>query len=196
MKPELRSLAEIRATVTKAARGAGCPWGMAEDAGQAAYQLSAHGLPGAAAVAALLRTPRACACSGGDSADLPACGLRAMVALMDDPAQTDVVLGPVAGPLLVAAAFLHAGSDHWRIDAGGGGLHCGPNGIVGNQDFAFGDIAEVALARSAPAETARGPSWASQPVDPQDWQALEAYAARTYVPETAASRASGAGPSD
>lgn len=49
-----RSLGEIEALARKAARGAGRSWGMAEEAGRAARWLAARGLPGPAALAALL----------------------------------------------------------------------------------------------------------------------------------------------
>lgn len=41
------SLGEIEALVTKAARGAGYPWGLASEAGAAARRLTAGGAPGA-----------------------------------------------------------------------------------------------------------------------------------------------------
>ena len=48
------SLAEIDAMGRKAARGAGLPWGLAEEAGRAARHLAAWGLPGPEALAALV----------------------------------------------------------------------------------------------------------------------------------------------
>ncbi len=196
MKHARRSLAEIRAIASKAVRGAGCPWGMAEEAGHAAYQLSAHGLPGAETVASLLRTPRACACSGGQDAALPLCGLRAMVALMDDPPEMDKELGAVAAPLLVAAAFLSGQTESWRIALDDDNLFCGPGGVQCDDDFAPPDVMDVSICPSDMSGAINAPSWGSRPVSGQAWQDLEDFAARTYVPETAASRASGAGPSE
>ena len=51
----LWSLGEVEAACRKAARGAGAPWGVAEEAGRAARWLAARGLPGPALVADLLR---------------------------------------------------------------------------------------------------------------------------------------------
>ncbi len=48
------SLNEIQALCTRAARGAGSPWGMAQDAGRAARCLAQAGLPGATLLAGLL----------------------------------------------------------------------------------------------------------------------------------------------
>ena len=49
------SLNEIEALAKKAARGSGCSWGVAEDAGRAVRWLEARGLPGAEALGTLLR---------------------------------------------------------------------------------------------------------------------------------------------
>lgn len=48
------SLNEVHATAKKATRGAGYPWGLAEEAGQAARWLCSQGLDGCAALASLL----------------------------------------------------------------------------------------------------------------------------------------------
>ena len=48
------SLNEIEATCKRAARGAGLPWGLAEEAGKAARWLTARGLPGAEELAEVL----------------------------------------------------------------------------------------------------------------------------------------------
>jgi hypothetical protein len=85
-----RTLSEIRATATKAARGAGHDWGMAEEAGLATRVLESHDLPGVHVLARLL--------SGAGGA--AQCGLRAMAALSDRlPFPDDAIPeGPVAGP--------------------------------------------------------------------------------------------------
>jgi hypothetical protein len=49
----LFSLNEIEAQLRKAARGAGLPWGLAEEAGKAARWLAMHGIDGLPASAAL-----------------------------------------------------------------------------------------------------------------------------------------------
>ncbi len=48
------SLVETKTLATKAARGGGLAWGLAEEAGFAVHWLQSHGAPGAAALAALL----------------------------------------------------------------------------------------------------------------------------------------------
>ncbi|MGI9421814.1 MAG: DUF3726 domain-containing protein, partial [Hyphomicrobiaceae bacterium] len=48
------SLNEIEVMCKRAARGAGLPWGLAEEAGKAARWLSSHGLPGPEELAEIL----------------------------------------------------------------------------------------------------------------------------------------------
>lgn len=54
-EPMLCSLNEIRALATGAARGAGLPWGVAEEAGRAARWLEARGLAGLSALEGALQ---------------------------------------------------------------------------------------------------------------------------------------------
>lgn len=198
-----RTLSEIAATCQKAARGTGCPWGLAEEAGMAARLLSSHGLPGAATIAAILTTPRSCTCTGAVSG--PRCGLEAMAALSDRIASitTDRAYhtGAVTGPMVVVAALLAAKSDGpgYRLSWPGAALCVTSEGVsvelcpdawpVQADDMTVsvlegsGDVADPAYQPSAQARS----------VDQATWQVLEDLAARTYVPESEASRASGAG---
>ena len=203
-----RSLSEIRATAQKAARGAGCCWGMAEEAGFAARLLEAHDLAGVATVDALLAAPRACACAGGvapvgghgerarDGRAL--CGLAVMARLSDgDPLQCASNWGEVAGPLLLAAALLVHAQRSGRIfelSWPGGSVICAPEGcrMMGALPAGRAAVSIQSLdAAPLPLVSARCDSRA---VPASAWQRLEDLAARTYVPETEASRAAGAGP--
>lgn len=185
-----RSLSEIQSTATKAARGAGCPWGLAEEAGIAARVLSAHGIDGAAALSALFDTPRQCACSAVRGT--AACGLLEMAALSDAPREGPI--GPVAAPLLLLAPLLlEAQADNgWRIDWPSGGAECGPGGLA-----RFGappDGSELTISRCTPSLAPTPAQWQSREVSDTAWSALEELAAKTYVPESDASRSAGAGP--
>lgn len=189
-----RTLAEITATCTKAARGAGCPWGLAEEAGQMARTLSAHGLPGAEVVSALFDTPRACDCDGHDSG--VACGLFEAASLSDLLPDQSCQFGPVAAPMLLAAACLRDGQtgQTWDLAWPGGRLRCGPAGCA-TEGGVMPVVAEtVTVSRVYETPEGTSPDWRSRPVDHRAWARLETLAARTYVPETEASRASGAGP--
>ncbi len=186
-----RTLSEIAATCTKAARGAGCPWGIAQEAGTAARLLEAHGLPGTTTLAHLFSAPRSCACTG--QADAAACGLAQMVALSDAPPDQALRIDTVAAPLLMLAPLILEGGS-WRMDWEGGAAGCGPDGawIMGEAP----KVASVTIKRQQDGQKGTGSSWHSRPVLPEAWAALQSLAARTYVPETDASRASGAGPDD
>ncbi|MEM8693621.1 MAG: DUF3726 domain-containing protein [Pseudomonadota bacterium] len=188
-----RTLSEIQATCTKAARGAGCPWGLAEEAGLAARVLEAHGLPGISTVADLFKTPRSCACDG--KAPGRSCGLAKMAAVSDAPPQDVTVLGPVAGPLLLIAPGLMDDTHVWHVDWLSGSVQTTTDGVA-IKGAPPPTVAErLTIARTGLTRTAK-PVWQSRNVDAIAWTKLEALAARTYVPDTDASRLSGAGPAD
>ncbi|MEQ8585710.1 MAG: DUF3726 domain-containing protein [Thalassobaculaceae bacterium] len=189
-----RTLSEIRAVCIRAARGAGCPWGLAEEAGIAARVLEAHGLPGVAALSRLFERRSGCACHRDP--ETPSCGLWEMAALSDDLPDTGRRLGPVSAPLLlVVPCLLDARSGGgWRIDWEDGAIVCGPGGVAREGGLFPDKVASVSVTRAAPPAESVPPDWRSRDVPDAAWCHLEALAARTYVPETAASRISGAGP--
>ncbi|MDX8355833.1 DUF3726 domain-containing protein [Cognatiyoonia sp. IB215182] len=195
MSATVRTLSEIQATCGKAARGAGCPWGMAEEAGLAVRQLEANGLRGAAALATLLTNPRACQCDGSSGA--PACGLAALVELSDAPPSAASHFGPVAAPLLLVAPCLMMACDGsgWRVEWPGGAISCSSAGVVQTGKPAPCIAETITVTRIDPAQHAGvSPDWRGRAVSDVAWKSLEALASHTYVPETDASRAKGAGP--
>lgn len=214
----VRTLSEIAATCSKAMRGAGCAWGMAEEAGLAARVLSAHGLPGAEAVAqtvsetvyetvsgavseaaskavpvtvaGLSRADRACPCQGGTG---PACGLRKMVGLLDAPPEVETTLGPMAAPLLVLAFGLMEGR-FWQITYPEGSALCGPGGVSLTGVLPAAGAGPVTLSLAAPFVPDTAADWRAVEVAPEAWALLERYAACLLVPESETSRTAGAGP--
>lgn len=190
MSETFRTLSEIRATCTKAARGAGCTWGMAEEAGLAARALASHGLPGAETVATLFDTPRACACDGTGTAS---CGLLEMAALSDAPPEGAMEFVRVAAPLLLAVPFL-SGIRGRRIDWRTGAATCGHGGVTLTGGPAPKVAERVVVSLAEPERPGTPADWHSRPVADSVWSRLESLAARTYVPESAASRSTGAGP--
>ena len=199
MTEVLRTLSEIRATATKAARGAGFDWGMAEEAGLAARVLESRGLPGVRVLARLLGGSCRCDRVLGTGARN---GLWEMVGLSDRlPFPEEAVPdGPVAAPLLLAAPlilFAREQDTAFTLGWDGAMLRCTPEGVIA-QGAVDADVARtVSLERSlgGHARTCRT-DWRSRGVPVADWERLEHLAARTLVPETAASRARGAGPAD
>lgn len=190
-----RTLSEIRATCTKAARGAGCPWGLAEEAGVAAARLQAQGLPGAETLAALFETPRNCACSNSSGTAL--CGLKEMARFSDlPPSEEQKINASLAAPLLFLAPMLDMSRDgsSWQMEWPDGQVSCDGNGLNWNGDQLPLVVNSLRIKRTGPTKDSNTPSPASQPVDPNAWDKLLASAAKTYVPETDQSRSAGAGP--
>lgn len=197
-----RTLSEIGATCLKAARGAGCPWGLAEEAAMAARLLSAHDLPGAEILAGTLAAPRACGCDG--RADAPACGIAQAAQVSDrlgDIADgRPMTLPPTVGAPLIAGALILGARRQGtalRLRWNGGAITCAPDGLLteGATPSArpvTGLVAE--RCDRPPRVTAPAPS--GRTIDMAAWNALDTLAARTLVPETAQSRAAGAGPGD
>jgi hypothetical protein len=128
------SLSELEALTRDAAHSAGLAWGLAEEAGFAVRWLAARQLPGAARAAAWLECRRdldaaALAPSGGSGVWF-ARGERLCPfvtgAAIADQAMDELVLGPVAAPLLLAPfAALAAHTRRGGLElAWEGGLVC------------------------------------------------------------------------
>ncbi len=168
------SLGEVEGLCKKAARGAGLPWGLAEEAGFAARWLSAHGFDGAGLVLADLET-------GGQSLSLG-------VALADAPeagtipaAEVPLLLAPFAA--LVARrqpCTLTLPDERFNFAADGAVSHVSTGGAF---SFAFG-----LTDGGNPLSRTTRPT-----VSEATLQRLTELAARTYAPATEASRLAGAG---
>ena len=203
------SLAEMDALCRRAARGAGCPWGLAEEAGKAARWLASYGLPGAEAVAGLLTTPRNCPCSGSRG---PACSLRLGATISDRAGLVEEgeQSAEVAQPLLLLALLGRAASAtgrSFRLEWEKHSILCGGDGIeiekVGDlpSNLPSNLLSNLLSARAearwcptaaSPASPLRRESPA-RAVSASAWKTLETLAGQTYVPESDASRLAGAG---
>ncbi|MEZ5933296.1 MAG: DUF3726 domain-containing protein [Alphaproteobacteria bacterium] len=210
------SLNEIEAMGKRAARGAGLPWGLAEEAGKAARWLTARGLPGASLLADIL--------SRNDKHDYgelapvdvdgvwqaPAgrlCPLIAGAALCDRAAEIAggrvIELGETAQPLLllpyVAGAVKLTGATI-AIAWGDLVVTLSPDGesIEGDRSALTARSAECVHCRpavpvDAPADPAAQVNELAVPVDAASWSRLAAFAQRIFAPATEASRLAGAG---
>lgn len=196
------SLNEVEAMGKKAARGAGHPWGLAEEAGRAARWLCAQGLDGCAELAAVLAATPPLDGPAGLASPWHArrgtlCPLQAGAALSDCGWMLeagDIDLQGLAHPLVIlpfaAAAAGRLGiavTVTWEgvravVDARGLALEGAPGP---------GPVDVTVRAGGTPAR--RLPRTSRAAPDPATWQALEALAARTYAPATAESRLKGAG---
>ncbi len=197
------SLNEVEAMAKKAARGAGYPWGLAEEAGKATRFLCAHGLDGVAALADVIRAfdgqPLALTNESGvwsaPEADL--CPIMLGAALMDRVRPgtiDDHTCESVRQPMLL----LYHAAQIARAAGGPVTLQIGPV-------TAILDGAAVALSGTGtnPVETVTLKSGGSvkTPLNrisrarpkPSDWADLNTFAHRTYAPATEESRIKGAG---
>lgn len=197
------SLNEAEGMATKAAWGAGRPWGLAQEAGRAVSGLEAMRLPGAELLLGLLVATDGVPCeklgpvstqSECWQAEYPLCPVLVGAFIADMRMQSkEMVLGRVHAPLLLAP-FGQTVSEtsviSWSnctISACDEGLHVqgAPNAQVAEQVLMgpCESIAEITHHRRPGA------------VDIADeiWEALSAFAHRTYVPASEASRLKGAG---
>ncbi|MBY4891426.1 DUF3726 domain-containing protein [Rhodobacteraceae bacterium N5(2021)] len=178
------SLGELQSLCTRAARGAGRAVGVAEDAGHVVRWLTVRGEDGAGALVRLL-TATDGFCAGDMIPDLPAfapkrqaiCPLALGGYLSDVGDLPEGPIGPVWAPILLLP-FL---------------AELAPNGVEIAPE-AVNDPTPLRLIRR---EAPRVISQARACVAPETFETLLAFAARTYAPATAQSRAgAGAGVSD
>ena len=206
------SLNEIEAMGKRAARGAGLPWGLAEEAGKAARWLTARDLPGPEQLAEILT--RNDGKSYDDLAPVSAdgvwqapsgrlCPLVAGAALCDRAAGIaageDIEFGPTAQPLLLAPYAAGAAK------LTGAAVELSWPGVV--MVFTSEGIAidgerpalttrstdRVRCRRADHAEAAPRAAATGRLVDAETWSRLNAFAQRTFAPATEASRLVGAG---
>jgi hypothetical protein len=208
------SLNEVQGLAQKAARGAGMDWGLAEEAGRATRWLAAHGLPGPALLAGLLKrndgAVYADICPLPDAEGLwmakggTLCPITAGAAFCDRAAHwadgQQVGLGPVAFPLLALAHMA------WAADATGTALTLTWPGVTLTRkhgqthvmaatpaDLTAPQVPTMTLApaSAAPGQPVTPVSRAS--IDPDTRATLDGFAFRTFAPETEERRRAGAG---
>jgi len=201
------SLNELDALCRKAARGAGCSWGLAEDAGKAARWLHAHNLPGAASLLHCLLardgdTPPRMSADHWRAATGTLCPLSAGTALADHATHlldNPISLGPVRNPILLAPFAAMASAQiqrpvllEWpgvRILISGNASH-----VSAQQNALLIDITDTVTCATATSQDNLTSPPSSRADLPHDiYQGLDTLARRTYAPATEASRAAGAG---
>jgi hypothetical protein len=205
---------EIEAMGKRAARGAGLPWGLAEEAGKAARWLSSRGLPGPEELAEILTR------NDGKNYDELApvsvdgvwrapsgrlCPLVSGAALSDRAAEIaagrEIQFGPTGQPLLLApyvAGVAKQTGTAVELSWAGVVITFTPESVS-----IEGEPAALA-ARSADSICCRRTERAvveavqrppGRVVDAETWSRLNAFAQRTFAPATEASRLAGAGAS-
>lgn len=208
------SLSEIQTACLKAARGAGLPWGLAEEIGAGAAWLAAAGLPGPELVLRLLEQPAHAAPRPAPglwraTQHGPLCPVRTGAALSDFAGLPEglaagrVVLADLAFPLLilpcaaqVARRMARCIAVEWpNVRALCGPAACRLSTALPGAELA--PLATVTLAWADPAGdmAALGPG--GRQVAREVWDRLDRLALRTTVPATARSHAdAGAAASD
>lgn len=197
------SLNEAEVMATKAAWGAGRPWGLAQDAGRAVSTLEAMRLPGAASLLDVLVATDHVACeklrpvstqAEWWQADRPMCPALVGAFISDLGALSEAVkLRQVHGPLLLVPFCLMA-FDNVIFNWSGCSIRSCDEGffVHGAVNAKVADQVSVDACEPAEEITHR---WQPGAVDIADeiWEALSAFAHRTYVPASEASRLKGAG---
>lgn len=198
------SLGEARSLATKAARGAGLAWGLAEEAGFAVQWLQAHGAPGAEALADFLGwmdehgselAPTWMLNDNTKSAG-PFSPIELGAALMDSNRCNIAELGEVRQPLLLAPFIAIAASEkRCRLAWANVSIHLGPECFctAASRTILLSESATCSLSttENTPKPTAkrsRVPDGESDAI-----ARLSEFAARTYAPATEQSRLAGAG---
>ncbi len=197
------SLNEAEVMATKAARGAGRPWGLAQEAGRAASTLEALQLPGAACLLNVLNATDGVPCeelrpgttqAACWQAENPMCPLLVGAFISDLGALSQkVMLRRVRSPLLLVPLCLMA-FENVVFNWGDCTIRTSADGISVQGDPKTAIADQVSIDGSVPARKVSH-RWQPGAVDIADeiWEALSAFAHRTYVPASEASRLKGAG---
>jgi len=196
-----RSLGEVEAAARKAARGAGYPWGLAEDAGAAVRWLEARGVEGCAALVTVLRTV-----DGRLEDFAPGVNWRSptgrlcpiMVgAALSDRLDKDASLERIFAPVLMLPVLAFMSKTHGRpvtleVASGRAVLGCDKVFI----DTALNDAPSAVRIQTGPTDTTHLDEVTLRTrsdVSDKTWKQMDRFAAKTYAPATEASRLKGAG---
>lgn len=203
-----RSLSEVETVAWKAARGAGYPWGIAEEAAAALRWLAARGIDGCPALASLLeRTDssnlRDWSPEPGNVWSAPGgvlCPLMAGAALSDHARQLRQCaheFGRMASPVLLlpfagwAAARIGV---NLQVTWPGGSSFTDGERLALQGDPGW-DLGGVTVAVGGELPDARPGARRARP-DPSAWDRLGGFAGRVHAPASEASRRLGAGAAD
>ncbi len=205
------SLNELEAEVKKAIRGAGLPWGLAEEGGKAIRWLAARGVDPIPALNDILArhdrhqdiTTAISMQAGRWQGEMAMCPIALGAALSDGShllLAKPFVAGRVAQPLLFvpcAASAARILKRALRLDLNGMEIMLTERGDPCSEILAVAaDLPEMRCEIAAtrlPVRQFRPASLSGIDVDPVCWASLSAYVHRTYVPASERSRREGAG---
>lgn len=187
------SLGEIEALVKRAARGAGLPWGLADEAGKAVRWLEAHGLPGSVEMVNTLEAT-------GETGTEIAKGASFCDQIDRFDADAGQTLGSVNHPLLILPFIALAARElPFAVQ-----VHCGRDVVVCDGASVGSEAALLIGKHGAPVVVSKTSEAVVSPLSRQSRASVSAdvkarfedLASRTYAPATEASRLLGAGAGD
>ena len=185
------SFGEIRSLSIKASRGAGMPWGLAEEAGFAVQWLEERGLPGVAALSACLEESDASGDINGETCPV-AIGAR----LSDAGEWRSVFPTKLHQPLLVVPFLaLVTGEESLELAWNNQKVLLNQTGVTGNlpEQVTASGVHRCEI-RSDVVSIPSLHRWTRVPENRKPGvERLEWFAHKTYAPATAASREKGAG---
>ncbi|MBB3769462.1 hypothetical protein FHS55_000048 [Angulomicrobium tetraedrale] len=196
------SLNEVETLAAKAARGAGCSWGEADEMGRAARWLARSGLAFAPMLVAFLGVHDSLArprvVDGQLTATAPACPLATGCWLVDEAgAWTMVDLPDVAFPLLLlpfaARAARLAGRPVRFTSREGAWTLTALGELAGDEPGGVRSEGQSRVACTDDVPSPARPAHRRAALEEADLRVLQAYALKTCVPESEGSRIRGAG---
>ncbi|MDM5147915.1 DUF3726 domain-containing protein [Candidatus Persebacteraceae bacterium Df01] len=189
------SLNEIETLARKAARGAGLPWGIAEETGVAARWLAARQLPVSLMTVLQNRdmfastTEMERAINESEFCASPLCPLMAGIFLCDrQPVCDGLIINNLAQPLWLA--FFFSTSRNWTaLRWSGTTLVVGRGQLyLSEQDQISAAVADVTFSKEKPTGVPVSVANYGCEQDEKEWCALESLAANCYVPASNESR--------
>ena len=195
------SLGETAALATKAARGAGMPWGLADETGVAVSWLQARGIPGLAALCRYLKwrdygrvtpwpdRPAGTACY---------CPIALGTAYMDGALPATLTIDSIREPVLMLPFIAKRNDDQpMQVDLGDMSIHLSKGGVFSPYlDTALLISQATCTIKNAADTPALAPYELTQRVPSYFFgcvSALDEFAKKTYAPATEESRLAGAG---
>ncbi len=195
------SLGETAALAIKAARGAGMPWGLADETGFAVSWLQARGIPGLAALCRYLNWRDYGTLTQWPNSTTGAscyCPIAIGAAYLDGALSAVITIETIREPVLILPFIaMRSGTQPVKVELGELCLHVSAIGVLSRYldtnlllDQAGCRVSAAINPPSipAPTETQRVPSCFYSCV-----AELQRFAKRTYAPATEASRLVGAG---
>lgn len=195
------SLGETAALATKAARGAGMPWGLADETGVAVSWLQARGIPGLSALCRYLtwrKNGPLTSWPDRPNGEACYCPIALGAAYMDGALPTTVTIESIREPVLMLPFITRRHDDRpMQVDLGDMSIHLSNDGIFSRYlDTALLISQSNCTINSATISPNIAPYELKQRIPSYFFgcvSVLNEFAKKTYAPATEESRLAGAG---